>query len=503
MAKNNLNRFVSLEISEECIVAVELQFQNGVVNLLNGFRIDVPVFNDINATVNLIKQNLKSSNIKTKDVVVGLSMQYFKLFPIPIPTTIPEQEINLIISQEGNVDLQNEIVSNFPLKNTQRQEQDGVNRFDVLGISIQKSLIDSVSNIIKKSGLNLYSLTPSFLGLSPFLSGQNNALSATLWVSKSRSEVVVWSGIEPIYENLILSSEINEQVPQTINFIQNQIPGASITNVFTSGPSIYDFDLSQVPYNLKAFSLTQDVSDSGNVVKKLSVGEVITPIGLALCAAGLSPVKTPNVLDSMSSSAFSKTPGVAKQKVRGGLGSYIPLAVFIFLIALASGIFVKTALLPNVLSSSKLSNSKLSLAQSKLNKALKYQSTNKIYSAKVKYLSRLIDKRTPWSKIMKEIADLTPKHLWIDRLEVRNNKVNVSGRSLDVESVANFSINLNYTAKLLKNAQIISLRKYQEDGIDFIEFQVIASVGDNNQSKIYDEKIGSKIESKIEEELEL
>ena len=73
---------------------------------------------------------------------------------------------------------------------------------------------------------------------------------------------------------------------------------------------------------------------------------------------------------------------------------------------------------------------------------------------------------------------MTPKSLWIDRLEVRNNTIDIFGRALDVDAVANLSINLNYTAKLIGNAQIIALRKFQEEGIDIVEFQVSARLND-------------------------
>ncbi len=81
---------------------------------------------------------------------------------------------------------------------------------------------------------------------------------------------------------------------------------------------------------------------------------------------------------------------------------------------------------------------------------------------------------------------MTPKGLWIDRIEVKNNDIDVFGRALNIDAVASFSINLNYTAKLLGNAQIIALRKSEEDGIDIVEYQV------NVKTKKDQEQIATK-----------
>ena len=81
---------------------------------------------------------------------------------------------------------------------------------------------------------------------------------------------------------------------------------------------------------------------------------------------------------------------------------------------------------------------------------------------------------------------MTPKGLWIDRLEIKSDLVNIFGRALDVDSVANFSINLNYTAKLLEKTKIVSLRKYQEEGIDLIEYQVSTQVKEESKENTPD-----------------
>ena len=64
------------------------------------------------------------------------------------------------------------------------------------------------------------------------------------------------------------------------------------------------------------------------------------------------------------------------------------------------------------------------------------------------------------------------KEIRMTETEIKNNNIDIFGRALNVDAVANFSINLNYTAKLLSKAQIIALRKFQEEGIDIIEYQV-------------------------------
>src|SRR3989338_9389530 len=156
-----LNRVLGIEISESDIIACEILFQkNDIININRGFRLHIPFLQDTNKTIALIKQSLKSANIKTKDCIIGYSMQYVKLFPVPIPASIPEEEINSIIVQEGNVDPNNDFVSWIKLNNTQRQDPDGVARFDILGISIHKTLIETAKLITKNCNLKLISVTP-------------------------------------------------------------------------------------------------------------------------------------------------------------------------------------------------------------------------------------------------------------------------------------------------------------------------------------------------------
>ena len=119
-----LNKILSFEISESNIVVVEVQFVKNKINLTNGFKINIPVFQDINKTISIISQFLKTSNIKTKECAISFSMQYFKLHPVPIPLTIPQNEIGQIIIQEGNINPNNEVATWIPLKNTEREEAD-------------------------------------------------------------------------------------------------------------------------------------------------------------------------------------------------------------------------------------------------------------------------------------------------------------------------------------------------------------------------------------------
>ena len=98
------NKIIGIEISENDIFGVELLNEKGAPFLSNAFSLHIPAFENVGKTIEYINQSIKSSHIKSKDVVVGLSMQYFKLFPVPIPDNIPEDEIRSIIGQEGNID---------------------------------------------------------------------------------------------------------------------------------------------------------------------------------------------------------------------------------------------------------------------------------------------------------------------------------------------------------------------------------------------------------------
>ena len=169
------NRILGFDISENSIVAIEIQFVKNNVNIINGFQINNPTFQDINQTIALVKQNLKAFNIRTKECIFGFSMQYFKLFPVPIPTSIPPNEIDSIIIQEGNVEADKHAASWLLLNNTQRQDPDGVSRQDVLGISIEKTLINFSKLLTQKCNLKLLSVTPSFLGMVHFWKQRLNA----------------------------------------------------------------------------------------------------------------------------------------------------------------------------------------------------------------------------------------------------------------------------------------------------------------------------------------
>lgn len=500
-----LNRILGIEISENDIIATEIIFAQNKVNLLNGFRLSIPVLQDINKTIKLFKQNLKTLNIKTKDCAFGFSMQYFRLLPVPIPSTIPEEEIGSIVIQEGNIDTTQEIATWFPLNNTQRQDTDGINRFDVLGISIPKNIADLATQLCKACNLKLISLTPSFLGLPAFLNpAPNNNLVSTLWVSQIRSEFIVWSGQEPIYEHLFLTHQLNNQVFESVNYIQTQLAGTQIASILTCGPYAKETNFSQLTFNLQSFSLPVDLIDSGSVFKQMSLSEAITSIGVGFSASNNFPYTAPNLLNPIKGSTTKNWQSIFKdfskaqtdktknlklpfaftfptKSLDAQTSRFIAGAVFIVIFSILSGLFIQNFLTTSIQTGQTLSSNRLILAQNHLSKLMNIEKTNKVLGLKVDYFSGLIDKRKPWSKILREIGDMTPKGLWIDRIEVRTNRIDIFGRALNVDSVASFSINLNYTAKLLGNAQIIDLRKAEEDEVEIIEYQVNVKVKDQEQ----------------------
>jgi Tfp pilus assembly protein PilN len=489
MATKTLNRIIGIEIAENNIIAVEIQFTKNSINILGGFRLNLPVFQNLTHTVELFKQALKASNMKTRDCAVGLSMQYFKLSPVTIPKTIPESEISSIIAQESNVDLSADSLAFLPLYSTQRQDADGVFRFDVLGMSMSKALIDVVKMITAKCGLNLTSVTPSFLGLGSYLEqrGANNLIS-TLWISHIRSELIVWLGKEPIYEHLFLTHQLNEQVTQSLTYLISQLPGTQISNMFLTGPFVKETNLSQLPYNLQFISLPPNFLDMGKVLQHVALPELVTSLGIALSASGNTPFSAPNLLlssDGKSESKglfggkdFSKLSRSGKLNLDSSLANFLVPSALILAFTIFAQIYISSVLLPSVSTDQSTYSSRIALSEAHLKKVQSLDRTNKVLNIKTQYLSELIDKRKSWSGILQEIGNMTPRGLWIDRLEVKNASVDVFGRALTVDSVANFSINLNYNSKFLNNAQIISLRKFQEEGIDIIEFQISAKTHD-------------------------
>ncbi|MBI1857920.1 MAG: PilN domain-containing protein [Candidatus Melainabacteria bacterium] len=510
-------KILALEICESGIVATEVQFVKNSVVLLNSFRLDIPVFDDLNKTIQYLKQTIRASHITTKDCIVGLSMQYFKLFPVPIPVTIPEAEIGLIVAQEGNVDEASDICAWTSLSSTSRQDDDGVNRIDVLGISMKYNALQSILEIVKKAGLKPHIVTPAFIGLRYFLVHQPGAgLKATLWVSQIKSELVVWSGLDPIYEHLFLTLQLNDQVFQSINLIQSQLSGAQISQIYACGPFVMDVNLSSLP-NITSLGIPDDVIDKGKVFKRNSPIELLSAIGLAVQGSDIEAGLLPNLLDSPKASVSTLggifkgfTPSKAFSfnipiKFKGKtldplLSKYALISILVFLLSFASGLGIKTLLLPSVIGDKSIFEGRVKTFEKRLTEVSANQNVNKVLDLKINYLSDLIERRMPWSQIFREIADMTPKTLWIDRLEIRHKRIDVFGRALNVDSVANFSINLNYTAKLVKGAQIIALRKFQEDDIDFIEFQVSVNAnGENDEqpenatAEAKDKKLKSKI----------
>ena len=510
-----LTKILSLDISENNLSAVEIQFgKNNTVSLTNAFHLNVPVFQDANKTINYIIQNLKASNMKTKECVIGFSMQYFKLLPVPIPHTIPEEEYGSIIIQEGNLDPNNENIGWKLLKNTTRQDSDGITRQDVLGISIQKSLVDFSRLLCQKCNLKLISLSPSFLSIGQFLPQKpEDNLTATLWVSQIRSELVVWSGQEPIYEHLFLTHLLNDQIFQSINYIQTQLPGTQVNTVYSYGPFVKETNLSQIPYNIQLLNLPGNIMDATGILQKINLNEVIGAIATAASVTKTAENGLPNLLNSIKTkteglqgifkdikSPVSRTslkeiklPFASLLKsLDPELRKYAYASVLILLISIFSGLFIKSFLLSGLETDKSVFDNRITLAQAHLTKLLTFERTNKILNMKSSYFSKLIDSRKPWSRILKEIADMTPKNLWIDRLDIRNDSINIFGRSLNIDAVANFSINLNYTAKLLGNAQIIALKKFQEEGIDIVEFQVTVQTVDSLKTALGKEKDTTK-----------
>lgn len=491
------NRILGIDISENSIIGLEIQFVKNNINIVNGFEINNPTFQDINQTIQLIKQSIKAYNIKTKDCIIGFSMQYFKLFPVPIPASIPDEEIDSIIFQEGNLDSEKHMAVRMRLNNTQREDPDGITRQDVLGIAIEKSLINFSRLTAQKCGFKLLSVAPSFFGFGTFLESKiDRNLTATLNISQIRSELVIWSGQEPIYEHLFLTHQLNEQVFQSANFIQAQIPGTQISLILTAGAFLKEVNLSQLPYNLQPFTFPSNIFDTGKILQRVNPSEIIAVLGLSLSASNNFPYRTPNLLDSIKVKTetmanlfkdFAKAQAKETKTFKLPIDNFTKLidpifmkfvyaSVLIIVFSFFANFIIQSFLTPSIQSSQTIFNNKLTMEQLHLTKLLNFEKTNKILSLKADFLSSLIENRKPWSKIIKEIGDMAPKGLWIDRLEIKDNSISVFGRSLEVDSVANFSINLNYTSKLLEKAKIISVRKYQEDGIDLIEYEIATQV---------------------------
>ncbi|GEM_PF-3268498 len=491
-----LNRIIGIEISENDVIGVELLFIKDKVYLKNGFRLNVPVFQDPSKTISLIKQTLKSLNIKTKECVIGFSLQYLKLLSIPIPATIPQDEIPSIIAQEGNIDPVNESVTYIQLNNTQRTDPDGTSRFDVLGIAIHKQLLGMASELCKSCNLKLVSVTPAFCGIGSFLSPlPSNELLASLWISQIRSEFIVWSGQEPIYEHLFFTHQLNDQLFQSISYIQTQLGGTQVAEVITNGTFVNETDLSQLPFNIQQFTLPGNIIDTGKVLMNISPAEIANVLGISFASTNIFPYTTPNFLSSGKVAAPPKT-GDLKDIFKGtakpakGISKEIKFSIpfmknldplvakFIFpsvaviIFSMLCAFYINSMLIPNVDTDQTNLEGKVKLSEIQLAKLLNIEKTNKVLTLKADYFSQLIDQRRPWSKILREIADITPRELWIDRLEIKAGKIDVFGRALNVDAVANFSINLNHSAKLLDDAQIIAMRKFQEENIDLIEFQI-------------------------------
>ncbi len=501
MANKNpkkLNKILGFEISESNVVVVEVQFVKNKINLTNGFKINIPVFQDINKTISIISQYLKTSNIKTKECAIGFSMQYFKLHPVPIPLTIPQNEIGQIIIQESNINPNNEVATWIPLKNTEREEADGIKRLDVLGISLQKPLIDFAKLICQKCGLKPLSVCPSFLALGAFLQPRSDSnLTATLWLSQLRSEIIVWSGQEPIYEHLFLSHQLNDQVFQSVNLIQSQIPGTQISTIFTCGPFVKETNLSQIPFNIQPFTLPLDFVDAGRVFQQISINEIIPPLGIAWSVSNNTTYPLPNLLNPIKTKiesfggvfkdAKTKSKTIFSVPITGfdpQFSKFIIVAAIIIFITAFTTLTINNFIMPGVETNKGIFNNRITFAQTHLNKLLNFDKTNKVLNIKTEFLSALIDNRKPWSRVLREIGDMTPKGVWIDRLEVKSTTIDIFGRALSIDSVANFSINLNYTAKLLGKAQIIALRKFQEEGVDIIEFQVSVGLRDKPKAAV-------------------
>ncbi len=501
------NRILGIDISENSIIGVELQFIKTNINIINGFQINNPTFQDLNQTIQLIKQNLKAYNIRTRECIFGFSMQYCKLFPVSIPTSIPENEIDSIIVQEGNIEANKHTASWLSLNNTQRQDPDGISRMDILGIAIEKTLINFSKLVTQKCNLKLLSVTPSFFGYGTFLETKTERnLIATLNIAQIRSEFVVWSGQEPIYEHLFLTHQLNEQVFQSANFIQAQLPGTQISTILASGPFVKEVNLSQLPYNIQPFSFPSNLFDARRVLQRINPSEIIAAIGLALSASNNFLYTTPNLLNSIeikTESMSSLFKDFAKAQTKQGKTiklsfdvitksldpiflKFIYASIFILVFSFCVNFIIQNVLAPEVQANQSTMANKLTISQLHLAKLLNFEKTNKILNIKTDFLSSLIEKRKPWSKILREIGDMTPKGLWIDRLEIKNNLINIFGRALDVDAVANFSINLNYTAKLLEKTKIISLKKYQEEGFDLIEYQVSTQLKEDLEQNTQD-----------------
>ena len=495
------NKILSLEISEGSIAAVEIQFGKNGIHITNGFYFNNPTFQDVDQTVNLLRENIKAHRITTKDCIVGFSMQYFKFFPIPIPLSIPEDEIDSIVIQEGNINLDKQAVVWNPLNNTRREDVDGVKRVDVLGIATDKNLIDFSKLISQVCRLKMLSVTPSFYGLGIFLDEKvERNLSATLSISQIRSEFVIWLGQEPIYEHLFLTHQLKDQVFQSVNQVQSQLSGVQLESIYAVGSFVKDFNLTQLPYKIQSLKLPPDFYDTGKVLNRINSYEIISPIGLALAVSNNMNYSVPNLLSSVKlkqESVAGIFKDFAKAQVKSQkndipffgilnkidpiISKFILLSVAVLSFSILANLFIQNVLMPGVMAKQTVLGNKLNLAQFQINKLLDYEKTNKILIVKSDFYSRLIEKRDPWSKILKEIASMTPKGLWIDRIEIRNNTILVFGRSVDVDSVANFSINLNHTAQLLGKTKIIALRKTQEDGVDIVEFELTAQIIDQKQ----------------------
>ncbi len=425
-----------LDISEE-FVSINVDGTHHVTNIESSQLWENPENLGID-----VKEFLKEKEIKEKDLVLTVPIINLNYQIVTLPE-IEEKDKLTLLGLEIDSDIITKRFNYFELAVTKREEEGGT-VCDYMVLSLKPGIYEQVLEFTKGTGLNLSKVVPSFFLVAP---AQREGLTASAWVGNDRLEIVIWGKNNPLA--MSTADNTGDQMGDINRYISHyfdQFGGLELSKIKLYGPRMRDASLT--------YSLTYP-------------NEIIEDPRLVLCK------RLPAAEECLDISQIVKLPRPPLEFNARNIGVLVAGALAIIMLFVTSFYYLENT----------SKNGELVVLRTEVDKNKKLLIKSRQLERKVKELEKEKDfylsitkRRTPWAEILTELAKLTPKALWIERLNATKATLQISGKATKPEEVSDFEINLNNSSSFFKNAQVVGIRDFLQEGRKYTEYQMMVKL---------------------------
>lgn len=386
-----------------------------------------------------LKKELLSYKIKGYRVIYSLPVRFLAHQVIPLPLEAPEQEKLKLISIE--LDRTN-FTNNFHLErleNTSRLVA-GERICDFLLIAPQKKVLNTCNTFTKSAALKLFKFSSSLYLFTP--GTRNDIVSA--FIENEHREIVYWNDRQPVaLSNLAATNDPVNDINRFVDIYQNQLEGKAlnIESIEVFGSSVNDYSFGNLTYKVNLHS--QYIEVLANNLPRLETFPDLT--------------------------AKVKLPSEPYKFDIPNLSYLTSLVCFALVTLISTFTFLQGYSLDQKY---KVFKSKVSKYEDLINKKKQIKKNILDLEKEKDFFYSITRRRIPWNDILSDLSRVSPKGLWIERMSAAKSKLIIVGKAESVEDVSQLSVNLNYSSKFFKDAQITGSRDFIDGELVFKEYQI-------------------------------